>query len=94
MLCHQSKANKAETEEKSSCVYLPVRENLQSEELGMYVSYGILALRKEGNAWRRAAYLSDISTDREAVAALARSCTEGALSPEQLSEVVEDFLGV
>ena len=94
MLRHQSKKSQAETETRGTCVYLPVREQLQSEELGAYVSYGILALKREGDGCRQAAYLSDISTDREAVAALARACTRGELSYEQLSEVVEDFLGM
>lgn len=74
---------------KSDFSYIPVKEDLFSRELGHYISFGIEAL-EHGSLCRR---ISDISTDEDFVAALARKCTSGQLDPIHLLDVIEDSLG-
>lgn len=78
--------NKVESVE--SYQYLPVLEALRSEALGDYVSYGIRVTRegKEIN------FVSDVTTDREAIEYLCAICTEKGLSVDHLMDVIEDFL--
>ena len=68
--------------------YIPIREIIESEELGFYVTYGISA-RRDGE---EIAFVSDVSTDRQAVEMLAHICTVNQLSTEHLNDVIEDFL--
>lgn len=68
--------------------YLPVEERLTSEDGEDYVSYGISARDAE----KEIAFISDVSTNAEEVARLAKLCTERKLSPEHLRDVIEDFL--
>ena len=76
------------TEQRKIYSYFPIAQTLFSEELGEYVSYGIFATRDE----QTIALVSDVSTELEAVKELAARCTEHQLSPEHLSDVIEDFL--
>ncbi len=71
--------------------YIVVGERRHSPELGVYQSYGILGVRAARK--RRAAYVSDISTDRAFVSMLAERCTDGQLSASHLRDVVLDALG-
>ena len=68
--------------------YVPVQETLHSDELGSYVSYAISVRTAE----EEIAFVSDVSTDFEEIERLADLCTEKQLDPEQLPDVLEDFL--
>lgn len=70
--------------------YQIVRQELETPELGRYVSYGIEAVALPGG--QRLAFVSDISTDPSFAADLADRCTAGALDPAQLLDVVLDAL--
>ena len=70
--------------------YQIVRQELEAPELGRYVSYGIEAVALPGG--RQVAFVCDVSTDPSFAAALADRCTEGALDPAQLLDVVLDAL--
>jgi len=72
--------------------YIVVGERRYSPELGVYRSYGILAVRADQK--RRAAYVPDVSVDRAFVSRLAERCTNGQLSPIQLRDAVMDALGL
>ncbi len=75
--------------EKTRYRYIPVRESLESDELGTYISYGICVRREKEEEIE---FISDVSTEFEKVKRLAHICTEKQLSPEHLSDVIEDFL--
>ncbi|MBQ9964614.1 MAG: hypothetical protein IJP14_05790 [Clostridia bacterium] len=64
-------------------------ETLLQEEIGCYCTYGIRCADENGNV---IVQISDVSTDPQKVSALAERCTKGALAPEQLWDVVENFL--
>ena len=68
--------------------YIPVQETLTSEELGTYTTFSLSVRTTE----EEIAFVSDISTDFEEVRHLAELCTEKQLDPEQLPDVLEDFL--
>lgn len=68
-------------------IYTPVQEHLTNEEQS-YVSYGLSVRMAE----QEIAFVSDLSTDFEAVQRLAMLCTEQELSPDHLEDVIEDFL--
>lgn len=70
--------------------YQIIRQELEAPELGCYVSYGIEAVSLPDG--ERLALVSDVSTDPSFAAALADRCTEGALDPAQLLDVVLDAL--
>lgn len=69
--------------------YVPVMETAESEELGKFVTYAISVRTAENEVAR----VSDVSTDFEEVRRLADLCTEQELDPEQILDVIEDFLG-
>lgn len=69
--------------------YRAVREKLYKPELGHYVSYGIEAYRRGGEA---VSYISDVSRDGHFVRHLAESFTENGLAPIQLADAVEDAI--
>lgn len=66
--------------------YSVIEERLFSEDLGGYTSYGLLVTGAQELR------LSDVSPDREFVAALAMQFNELQLSPIHLSEVIQDLL--
>lgn len=68
--------------------YVPVMETIENEEIGTYTSYGISVRTVEDEI----AFVSDVSTELEAVQRLTDRCTEQRLSPEHLCDVIEDFL--
>ena len=70
--------------------YQIVRQELEAPELGRYVSYGIEAVARPGG--EQLAFVPDVSTDSSFAADLADRCTEGALDPAQLLDVVLDAL--
>ena len=69
-------------------VYTAVKQSLHSEELGEYQSYGIRATMESGEV----GFVSDVSTESDFVERLCALCNENQLDPEQLPEIVEDFL--
>lgn len=68
--------------------YIPVQETLTSDELGTYVTYGISVRAVD----EEIAFVSDVSTEFEEIRHLTDVCTAEQLDPEQLSDVLEDFL--
>ena len=68
--------------------YVPVQETFESDELGTYVTYGLSVKAVE----EEIAFISDVSTEYEEIERLADLCTKNQLDPEQLPEVIEDFL--
>lgn len=68
--------------------YKSIRENLFSEEIGNYVSYGI-ELIDDGLIVRK---ISDISTDEKTVLHLVSLANELELSPIHIDDVIEDIL--
>ena len=69
-------------------LYEAVRHTVISEEIGTYDTYGIRA--SEGGI--ELIFVSDVSTDGEAVERLATTCTVEQLDPIHLGDVIEDFL--
>ena len=84
-MCHQN------TDCKSGGVryrYEAVCQTVESDELGVYTSYGIRV--RDGEA--ECGFVGDVSTDAQEVIRLAERCTALELDPDQLYEVIEDFL--
>ena len=69
--------------------YLLVQEELQKEELGRYLSYGIRAVDDSG---KQIAFVSDVSADPTVAAQIAGLCTVGQLDPEQLRDVIQNMI--
>ncbi len=65
--------------------YIPIEEELTTPEMGSYQSFGI---RVENEAGETVSVVSDISTDQQMVAELAKRCTNGELAPEHLHDVI------
>lgn len=72
--------------------YLPVEEELFSPEFGPYTSFGIHIFRITNAGREELGFLSDVSTDRAFVSALAGRCTQAQLDPVHLIDVVTDSL--
>ncbi len=60
--------------------------------LPLHGGYGILAKEREGEGWRTAAVAAPVSRDIREAARLAELCNRCQLAPEQLLDVVQDFL--
>ena len=67
-------------------------ELYQMTSLGSRSPYGILGKKRLGGAWTTVAVIAAFSGNREAVSRLAERCTALQLSPEQLLDVVSDFI--
>ena len=67
------------------------QQKLFDPDIGAYVSFGIGAW-KIGFDPKPLLFIPDVSTDGKAVLKLAVRCTLGRLDPQQLVDVVEDFI--
>ena len=72
----------------NSYFYEAVRESLTSDELGVYVSYGI-SVSLNGQT---VAFVSDVSPDGADVERLVERCNREQLDPIHLNDVIEDHL--
>ena len=66
--------------------YIPQQEELKSDELGTYTTYGVKVFENESEV----KYISDVSLDKHFVSELCRKCTEGQLEPIHLMDIIED----
>ncbi|MCI8441549.1 MAG: hypothetical protein HFG27_03340 [Provencibacterium sp.] len=73
-------------------LYLPVKEELHSPELGCYRSFGIAAFWVSDGRMKRMEFVSDVSTLETVVSLLACRCTKNQLYPLHLLNVIEDVL--
>ena len=69
--------------------YLPFREDLSHEDLGLYTTFGIRAVDAKGRVLLN---ISDVSTNEQAVRQLCDRCTRGRLALAHLMDVIEDEL--
>lgn len=69
--------------------YLPFREELHSDDIGTYVSYGIRVLDSHGNMIES---ISDVSVDKNFVTELCYLWTRHQLSPIHIRDVLDDIL--
>ena len=72
--------------------YHTVSEIHRHPEGPSYEAYGIVCIEGEGEDARQVAYVSDVSCDGTALAALVALCNEEELSPLHLVNVVDDWL--
>ncbi len=70
-------------------LYVPLEEHLHSNEIGDYISFGLILKDENGKELNR---ISDISNDCFFVAELCRIFNMYQLSPIHLLDVIEDFL--
>ena len=69
--------------------YVVVQEDLFSPELGWYRSYGIGA---ENNKGEQITFVSDVSLEKVFTEEIAKRCTKGQLAPDQLLDVIFNFI--
>ena len=69
--------------------YLPFREELYSDDIGKYVSYGIRVLNSQGHIIES---VSDVSVDKDFVTELCYLWTRHQLSPIHIRDVLDDIL--
>ena len=67
--------------------YKTVKETLFHEDIGFYVSYGIICIEKKTGA--RISKVSDVSCDKAVVKALVKKFKRLRLEPSNLLEAVE-----
>lgn len=73
--------------------YCIIAERFISPERGSYVGYAILCeAEQENGSWDLLEKIPDVTDEQEEAEQLAALCTEGALDPCQLPEIVEDWL--
>ena len=70
------------------CTYECVREELISDELGVYVSYGLRCVSDGEEDF----FISDVSSERKVVEALAKRCNLEGLEYVHVYDVIEDIL--
>lgn len=78
-----------ELEGQPGYTYKTEREELTSNDIGSYVSYGVSVYCEN----IRIIYISDISSEREVVEDLVYRCNKGRLDPIHLRDVIDDILG-
>ena len=74
-------------------LYYSFEKLLYTADTGQYTGYGIRALRQDKGKWECVDEVGDISCEEKQVKKLAELCTELALEPVHLRDVVEDMLG-
>ena len=72
--------------------YRCIQEQLRTQEIGDYTSFGITAFQRLHGRWQTLFSISDVSVDQKRVYELAALCTRYQLHPEHLFDVVEDSL--
>lgn len=72
--------------------YLPVRENLSSDEYGDYTAFGISVLKKTGGEYKEIEFISDVSLNLLKVLEIVYLCTKNRLEPIHIHDVIEDTL--
>lgn len=73
-------------------LYLPVKQQLYQEDLGIYTSYGIAAWELPAMHHTPCIFVPDVTPNRRDATRLSWQCTVGQLDPKQLEDVVEDFI--
>lgn len=73
-------------------LYIPVKETLTSPYLGQYDSFAVAVYRVTEAGDQFITSISDVSVDESLVSVIACRCTAGQLDPQQLPDVVEDFI--
>ncbi len=83
-------SNKKETQNQREelVTYRVTAEPRTTEDGVNYTAFGIAAMSGEETL----ASVADISASREEVESLAERCTRNRLAPEQLRDVVEDYI--
>ena len=69
--------------------YVPIQENLYSDDLGCYISFGIECIDSEEQT---VLFLSDVSVNRDFIEKLCFEFTAFQLSPIHLYDVIQDKL--
>lgn len=69
--------------------YLPIKESFFSDDLGYYISFGIIVLNTSGTI---VTTVSDVSLNKQFVSELCFDFTINQLDPIHLLEVIEDRL--
>lgn len=69
--------------------YIPCGEKLNSDELGIYASFGMKILDKCGDVLL---FISDVSPNKQFIHALCSLCTHHQLSPIHIYDVIADIL--
>lgn len=70
-------------------LYVPLEEHLHSNEIGDYLSFGLILKDENG---RELVKISDISTDEAFITEMCQLFNIHQLSPIHLLDVIEDFL--
>ncbi len=73
--------------------YILIEERLYTPELGVYRSFGIMAVRRVPHRRQCGAYVRDISTNRAFTAKLAKRCNREGLSLIHFRDFITDALG-
>lgn len=84
-----SQESQAENSEENSYQYISYETRVPFRQI---VTYGILVKERLHDKWITVAMVGAFSRNKEAVAQLARTCTELQLSPEHLLDVIHDFI--
>lgn len=72
--------------------YCTYKEMLFSPYIGLYVSFGITALYGTPREREKVLQISDVSPNEIKVKRIAELCTKEQLEPNQLSNVIEDYI--
>lgn len=74
-------------------LYIPVRENLYSPDIGYYDTYKVISFRLgSDNSWNEELSISDISVSKNFVYTLVALCNLNQLDPIHFFDLVEDIL--
>lgn len=63
------------------------------DDIGCYISYGIEAVERSAGSVISLLHIPDVSVSPDEVAELVCRCNQCELDPDQLMDVVEDFIG-
>lgn len=72
--------------------FVSFEQNLVTDELGPYKTYGIRALRRSGGGWTEAGSVPDVACCADVVLGLADCCTRLQLDACHLRDVVLDAI--
>ncbi len=72
--------------------YLNVREELVSEELGNYISFGICILKKERNKWFEEKFISDVCIDESVVETICKVAFSRQANSQSIYDIIELLL--
>lgn len=75
-------------------LYVPKTRTLHHEDIGVYVSTGVIIFDFSLRSKKRISEVVDISVDKKLVSRLAKECNKKQVKPAYIDDIINDYIDV